>query len=154
LSATAAPTRHQAVQELAQRAGADDEPLLLELFSDPDPLVRELSLRALHAVAGARAAESLTTLLRDPEPNVRAAVLKQLAEEPSPGMVPKIAEYIAGEKDADVVVHAVRALRAAKGKASFEPLKGLLGHESWRVRAEVAEGLHEISNRSEVPGND
>src|SRR5262249_26965384 len=43
LAATAAAVRQQAVQELAQRVTAAETPLLLELFSNPDPLVRELS---------------------------------------------------------------------------------------------------------------
>ena len=151
LAAPAAATRHQAVQELAQRASEDEEPLLLELFSDPDPLVRELSLRALHQIAGPRAAEALTRLLRDPEPNVRAAVLKQLAEEPSAAMVPKLAEYVRTEKDADLVAHVARVLRASKGRASFEVLKELLQHESWRVRAEAAEAMQEIVSDRDGP---
>src|SRR5205807_3721070 len=51
LAATAAATRQQAAQELAARATAADGPLLLELFSNSDPQVRETSLRALHGLA-------------------------------------------------------------------------------------------------------
>ncbi len=148
LAATAVAVRHQAVQDLARRAGAAEEPLLLELFSDSDPLVRELSLRALHEVAGARASAGLIQLLADPEPNVRAAVLKQLAEQAAPGLVPRIADYVAQEKDADLVVHAVRFLRKTKGKAAMECLHKLLAHESWRVRAESAEALGECLDRN------
>ena len=46
LAATDSRERQQAAGELAQRATEQDQPLLLELFSDPDPLVREISLRA------------------------------------------------------------------------------------------------------------
>jgi HEAT repeat protein len=144
LAATNAAVRHQAAQELAGRAGAAEEPLLLELFASPDPLVRETALRALQEVAGPRATAALTGLLHDPEPNVRAAVLKQLAEQPSPGMAKAVAEYVAGEKDPDLLVHAVRALREAKADVAVECLKGLLTHKSWRVRAEAAEGLVKI----------
>lgn len=147
LASMRAATRHQAIQELARRATAAEEPLLLELFSNPDPLVREISLRALHDIAGPRATASLTRLLNDPEPNVRAAVLKQLAEQPAPAMVARIAEYVAGEKDPDLVGHAARVLRATKGKASIECLKTLLKHESWRVRAEATESLGECAGR-------
>jgi HEAT repeat protein len=147
LALTAAGPRQQAVQELATRAGAADEPLLLELFSNPDPLVRELSLRALKEVAGPRATPALTRLLTDPEPNVRAAVLKQLAEQPAPALAARIIEYAHGEKDNDLVVHAVRALKAAGGPVAKEGLKGLLKHESWQVRAEAAEGLAKSIDR-------
>src|SRR6185437_252943 len=75
--------------------------------------------------------------------NVRAAVLKQLAEKPSPNVVPKIAEFVAAEADVDLVVHAVRVLRSAGGDAAVEQLKGLLKHASWRVRAEAVEAIAE-----------
>jgi HEAT repeat protein len=154
LAATAAETRHQAVQELARRAGSGEEALLLELFSDPDPLVREISLGALHAIAGSNATAALVGLLADPDPNVRAAVLKQMAEKPSAGLVTKIAGYIATETDVDLVVHGVRALRAAKAKTAVEPLLKLLEHASWRVRAEAAESLHEIATNASSLGSE
>lgn len=141
LAASAPAPRQQAVQELAVRATAADEPLLLELFSNPDPLVRELSLRALKETAGAKAAGALLQLLADPEPNVRAAVLKQLAEQPAATLAPKLVEYIQGEKDADLLVHAVRALRGIPGRTAMEGLKGLRTHASWQVRAEAAEAI-------------
>jgi HEAT repeat protein len=151
LAATAAGTRHQAVQALTQQATAAEEPLLLELFSNPDPLVRELSLRALHAVAGRRAGAALTGLLRDPDPNVRAAVLKQLAERPSAGMVAKVVDYLGGESDPDLVVHGVRVLRNAKTAAAVGLLKKLLKHNSWRVRAEAVETLAELGEGHQNP---
>ncbi len=110
LAATDAAERHRAATELAERAKAADGPLLLELFSDPDPLVREIALRALRNVGGQEATDALVALLRDPEPNVRAAVLKELGENPSPRLAPQLAEYVETETDPDLIVHAVRAL--------------------------------------------
>ena len=148
LAATDVEVRHQAARELTERAGGGDEGLLLELFANPDSLVRELALRRLNALGGAGAAGALVGLLNDPEPNVRAAVLKQLAESPTPGMVAKVAKYVAEESDADLVVHAVRFLREAKGPAAFKTLIGLLEHDSWRVRAEAAEAVGKTINPS------
>ena len=148
LASTRQAVRHEAVQELARRATAAEEPLLLELFGNPDPFVRELSLRTLHAVGGRAAAGALARLLRDPDPNVRAAVLKQLAEKPSQTVVPKIAEFVAGEADVDLVVHAVRVLRAAGGEAAVGHLRSLLKHPSWRVRADAAEAISEVIGQS------
>ncbi len=147
LSATRAQTRHQAATELAKRATPQDAPLLLELFSDPDGLVREISLRALHAV-GENASDALIKLLADPEPNVRAAVLKQLAEKPSAKLVKPISTYVAKEGDPDLVVHAVRVLKAIQGKAALKALEPLLSHQSWRVRAESAEAIGDALKRS------
>lgn len=147
LAAADAETRFRAAEELMNRATPAEEPLLLELFSDPAPLVRELSLRALNLVGGANAHSALIRLLEDPEPNVRAAVLNQLAEKPSRTIVPRIAEYAAGESDPDLVVHAIRVLREAKGQTAAEALIKLLTHEAWQVRAEAAEGLGKFIDR-------
>jgi HEAT repeat protein len=141
LAATSAAVCQKAVQELAARATTAEEPLLLELFAHPDPLVRELSLRSLQASAGPRATEALTHLLGDPDPNVRAAVLKVFAEQPSPGMSTRIIAYVRGEKDADLVVHAVRALAGNQSPRVIDCLKDVLAHKSWRVRAEAADAL-------------
>lgn len=144
LAATDPTTRHAAAQELAARATAGDGPLLLELFSNPDALVREISLRALRSVGGASADEALLGLLQDPEPNVRAAVLKQLTEKPAPELIARVAEYAAGETDADLLVHAARVFRSSATEASIGALRKLLEHPNWRVRAEAAEAIGEI----------
>ena len=116
-------------------------PKLKLLFSDADPLVREISLRGLRQLGGEDATAALVRLLKDPEPNVRAAVLKQLAEEPSKEMLEKVAQYVKDEKDADLVVHAIRFLRSGEGPVVIKSLMLLLEHESWQVRAEAAEGI-------------
>jgi len=146
LSSMEVGTRHAAVDELVSRCGAADEPLLLELFSDPDGLVREIALRGLQKVGGSQVSSALIRLLQDPEPNVRAAVLKQMAESPSAKVVQHIAEYVVTEPDPDLVVHAIRVLRATKGKAAAECLMTLFRHPNWQVRAEAVEALGEIVN--------
>jgi HEAT repeat protein len=143
LAAIDVETRHRAAEELVERATPAEEPLLLELFSDPDAMVREISLRALRRASGSKVSGALARLLQDPEPNVRAAVLKQLAEDKSEAMLPKIAEYIAVEKDPDLLVHAIRVLRATPCSKSVDCLVSLLGHANWQVRAEAAEALGE-----------
>lgn len=134
--------RHEAAEQLAQRATSADEALLLYLFSDLDPLVREISLRALQRVSLDAGSGALAKLLDDPEPNVRAAVLKQLAEQPSRGIAAEIAQYAKREQDPDLVVHAVRVLKAAR---STSGLMDLLDHDSWQVRAEAAEALGSLA---------
>ena len=141
LSATDSRQRQKAADQLAKRATAVDQRLLLELFSDPDPLVREICLRGLQHIGGKEATAALVDLLADPEPNVRAAVLKQLEETPQPSMVPKVAAYLKAEKDPDLIVHAIRFLRASGGPEALKSLMPLLKHESWQVRAEAAAGI-------------
>ena len=146
--------RQKAATELSKRVTKEEEPLLLELFSDPAPLIRELSLRALKQVGGTNVNSALIGLLDDADPNVRAAVLTQLAQNPSTRIVPKIAEYVKTEEDPDLIVHAARLFREAKGKPAMDALVGLLDHESWQVRAEAVHGIGKIidadsSNRAQ-----
>ncbi|RCS54085.1 hypothetical protein DTL42_02735 [Bremerella cremea] len=137
-------TRRDAAEQLAGLATASELPLLLELFSDPDPLIREIALRGLQQSGGDEALELLVRLLKDPEPNVRAAVLKQLTERSSADLVDKVAAYIQEEEDADLLVHAIRYLREIKSEPSARAMLPLLEHEAWQVRAEAAEGLREM----------
>jgi HEAT repeat protein/thioredoxin-like negative regulator of GroEL len=141
LASADSATRHQAATELAEKASTGDEPLLLELFSDPDALVREISLRSLRNVSKGEPPLALVRLLDDPEPNVRAAVLKQLAEDPDAELIPSVSKYVLEEKDPDLVVHAIRVLKEVKTPSTRTTLMKLLSHESWQVRAEAAEAL-------------
>lgn len=153
LSATDSKLRRKAAEELAAKTDAQDRALLMELFSDADPLVREMGLRGLQNMGGSEAVAALTRLLDDPLPNVRAAVLKQLAEDPLPEMVPAVGEYLKREKDADLAVHAARFFEAAGGKEAVKNLLTLLHHPSWQVRAEAAEAVGKAveSGRQRIP---
>ncbi len=73
-------------------------------------------------------------------------MLKQLAENPEPGLIPRVAAFAKRETDADLVVHAVRFLKSAPGKGSRKALLELLKHPSWQVRAEAADALAEASS--------
>jgi HEAT repeat protein len=150
LAAVDPAVRHAALDELGQRPERKVD-LLLELFSDPDPMMREGSLRLLHASGGADSAAALVRLLNDPEANVRAAVLKQLSEKPRPEVVEPIALYVSTEKDADLIAHAVRVLRSIKNQQALNCLKTLLFHESWQVRAEVVEAIGEFTTSNSNP---
>jgi HEAT repeat protein len=136
--------RQRAAEELANLASAAEEPLLTELFSDPDPLVREISLRGLQHIGGKEANSAIVKLLADPEPNVRAAVLKQLEEAPDADMVPAVVEYLKTEKDPDLVVHGIRFLLESKQPKALKCLMSLLSHESWQVRSEAAAGIGKL----------
>lgn len=146
--------RQKAVEELVDRAGPSDQLLLRELFSDPNPLIREICLRGMRKIGG-KSQTLLLDLLADPDANVRAAVLKQLEENPVTGTSLtetslRIGEYVGSEKDADLVGHAVRVLktlRAQDDAVATRSLMGLLKHESWQVRAETAAALGENSER-------
>jgi thiol-disulfide isomerase/thioredoxin len=142
--------RRAAMKELIPLVTKSDEALLLELFSDPDPLIRELSLNGLSGIGAAQTDEALARLLDDPDPNVRAAVLKQLSQTPSPGMVVRISEYLAREQDSDLIVHGLGCLKESTSPQAIAALVRLAEHDAWQVRARVAELLKEI-DADEVP---
>jgi HEAT repeat protein/thioredoxin-related protein len=152
--------RQQAAEELVNLAAAPEQPLLTELFSDPDPLVREIALRGLQRIGGKEANAAIVKLLADPEPNVRAAVLKQLEESPDADMVPAVMNYLKIEKDPDLLVHGIRFLQESKNPDAVRCLMSLLGHESWQVRSEAAAGMGKLmentryGNLSEAAQND
>ena len=134
--------RVAAVHELSSRATSQDENLLAELVADPAPLVREISLGAMKRIGGARADGPLVKMLADPDLNVRAAVLKHLADTKSVTLVPVISNFIKTETDMDLVVHAVRCLREIPDAKATEVLLVLTEHSSWRVRAEAIESVN------------
>lgn len=144
LASTDSRVRRTAANELSKLVTKGDESLLAELLTHPDSLIRETSLRSLHAAGGSRANEELSKLLDDPEPNVRAAVLKLWGEKPSLKVTGRIAAYVGKEMDADLVVHAVRLLRAIRGQEAVDCLIGLLSHSSWQVRSEAIDAVGEI----------
>jgi HEAT repeat protein len=135
--------RRAATDELAQHVTADDLRLLVELFGDKDEFVRERSLKILRAVGGPETNKALMKLLQDPDSNVRAAVLKTLAEAPDPALAPDLVRYAASENDADLVVHTIHVLQDIPGETSANGLKDLLSHPQWRVRAEACEAIHQ-----------
>jgi hypothetical protein len=126
---------------LAQHAKSEDTGLLLELFKDEDPFVRERGLRALREIGGEQTDRALVQLLTDPNADVRAAVLKTLAENPDPAITPDLIKYVAVETDADLVVHCIRVLQGTSGDDALRCLKDLLSHSQWRVRAEACDAI-------------
>ena len=141
-------SRRNAVQGLIKRASLPDQTLLLELFADSDPLVRELSLKGLRQIGAKETNETLARLLNDPDANVRAAVLKQFAESEtkSTQIVTAVSKYLETETDADLIVHGLRFLKSATGDDAVNSVLRFVKHESWQVRAEAAETLGEFDS--------
>jgi len=139
-------SRRNAVQSLIGRVTLPDQTLLLELFADSDPLVRELSLKGLQQIGAKETNETMARLLKDPDANVRAAVLKQFAESKnrSTKMTKIVADYLDTETDADLIVHGLRFMREATSDTAVESVVKFVDHESWQVRSEVAESLGKI----------
>ena len=149
LASTDQTSKRNAAAALVDRATLLDQSLLLELFADSDPLVRELSLKGLNQVGAKETDAILAGLLNDPDPNVRVAVLKQFADSESTSMVPAVSKYLETEKDDALIVQALKYLKSVSESVSsadrvLAPVLRFTEHESWQVRAEVAETLGKI----------
>ena len=140
-----AETRRAAAAVLVQRAGELDQALLMELFADSDPLVRELALKGLNGLGSEDTEKAMVGLLKDPDPNVRAAVLKQFAESKTKSAVDAVAEYLKSETDSGLVVQAIRFMREVGSNTAVNAIVPFSTHENWQVRAELAESLGKIS---------
>jgi|GEM_PF-726166 len=144
--------RRAAVREVLNRVSSQDADLLLELFGDSDPLIREMSLKGLQKVGASQTDEALIRLLTDPDLNVRAAVLKLLAEQKPERMIPHVAVYLEKEQDSDLIVHGLRFFReTAKETQQLPVLIKLAGNSSWQVRAMVAEVLGQMGSNYNTP---
>ena len=139
-----AASRRSAAAVLVKRAQSVDQALLMELFADSDPLVRELALKGLNGLGSEDTEKAMVRLLKDPDPNVRAAVLKQFAESETQSAVDAVAEYLKTETDAGLVVQAIRFMREVGGSTAVNSIASFVNHESWQVRAELAESLGKI----------
>ena len=121
--------RQSAAEELANRAVADDQPLLLQLFSDPDPMVH--AIRFLVAARGQQAVKCLMSLLAHRQWQVRAEAAeslgKALEHNASLPMDLTADAYVAligllDDGDAFVVSRVVQGLAAVESDMAVEPL--------------------------------
>ena len=150
LASNDAKTRQKAAEELMEKMEQGDQPLLVELFANPDSMVREISLKGLQKLGTRDSLDALSRLLDDPEPNVRAAILKMAVESPTPAFVREVIKYLDKETDPDLLVHGIRVLKKGDGETTAKVLLKMIRHESWQVRAEAAEALESFcrSNHS------
>ena len=98
-------SHRQAASTLLEKAELVDEPLIDELSHDPEPLIRELAIRALARLQMLAGKDRVRQLLGDSDSNVRAAVLRALAEHPSDASVESLCTYLQHESNEDLLVH-------------------------------------------------
>ena len=126
LAVGSAGARSQALEDILKRNPLGLEALEKEALCDADPLFRETAAASTRSILGPEARAALVQLLKDPEANVRAIALRELASLPSKGTSEAIREYLASEKDPDMVGHAVRSLQEVQTPTSKEVLLSLI----------------------------
>ena len=142
-------THRQAAATILDSAQIIDQPLTDELVRDADPLIRELSVRALGRLGLLTSGDRIQHLLTDTSPNVRTAVLRALTEHPSEQAVEALCTYLQHETDEDLLVHGAKCLgQLARQPKALDTLALLARNSSWRVRATAVEAAGQtINNR-------
>jgi HEAT repeat protein len=151
-------SERQAATERLGAIGHDALGVLIELTSDPDPLVVESAIRALSGISGGDAVAALSTLLKSTDSNLRMTAAQALGRTKNPDAVKPL---LAAIHDSDEVVActALSAIEETQAADSYQPrqravpdeiisgLKSCLGDPRWRVRAAAAEVAGKLSAR-------
>jgi HEAT repeat protein/thioredoxin-related protein len=151
LAVGSAGARAQALQEILKHYPAGLEGLVREGVCDAEPLFREAATASVRSILGPDARDVLVGLLKDPEANVRTVALRELAGIPVKGTAEAIRDYLAGEKDPDMVGHAVRSLQEVPSATSKEVLRSLLESPHWAVRGAAIKALMEQKDVDSLP---
>ena len=117
--------RQQAAEELAKMAAPEDQPLLLELFSDPDPMVRETSLRGLQQIGGKGEVAIVTGSLTADNQNQWMKWMRKRVEEKYPEM------KIVTVKPSPFVHHAPRSVAEAVAVEAYNSKLNDLTRRQW-----------------------
>jgi HEAT repeat protein/thiol-disulfide isomerase/thioredoxin len=145
-------SHRQAASTVLEQVAIIDQPLIDELVSDADPLVRELAVRALGRLGLLTSGDRIQKLLADSSPNVRTAVLRALAEHPSDQAVEALCAYLQNETDEDLLVHGAKCLgQLARQPQAMDTLAQLARNASWRVRATAIEAAGQAIQNKPQP---
>lgn len=122
-------------------AGARAVPILQDLLSDENPLVRETACESLLRIAQGSGVVLLAPLLKsETDPNVLYAALRALAQTKSPRAVVALLPFLSHPNE-DLVVVALEGLAKLKYSALSPQLAPRLADPRWRVRVAALEAV-------------
>lgn len=125
---------------------------VVKALHDPEATVRLAAIDALVSMGANDAADEVLKLTSDEDPAVAAAAVEALgllgAE--SPEVVRRLLALLKS-RASDVLNAAMGALGRMKVVEAFEPIRDLLDHEAWQVRAGAIEALVRLRVREGVP---
>lgn len=135
LGSADAAVRRIAVIDLPYSDEEDDVvPLLVTALSDADAGVRAEAAKALEGYEEPEVLDGLVPLLKDPDAAVREAAGQSLAELKDPVSATALLPYLA---DPDCRAAALRAIKALRVDAAFEPALAALEDTNAAVRREA-----------------
>ncbi len=125
---------------------------ILHSLHDVDPTVRAAAIDALVGLGAKEAADEVLKLTGDPDPSVAAAAVEALGilGAQSDEVVKRLLGLLKSRAP-DVLNAAMGALGRMKATEAFEPIRGLLDHEAWQVRAGAIEALAALRVKEGIP---
>lgn len=142
--------RAQGYDYLAAYDGAEAvEEILKALGSEGNGAVIRHALRTLGLFGSDEASEALAEAVRKGRGDRQYFALLALEMQRGPGASQALLEALSN-KDTSVVAQAAIALGAKQVRDALAPLRDLLGHKEWQVRAAAARGLKNMAGP--IPG--
>ena len=135
-------THRAAAEKLIESSTQQDQMLIDELSSDPNPIIRELTIPKQQEFGALEDPDRLTRLLADKSPSVRTAILRELSENKNAKSIQILVDYIQKETDEDLLVYATKTLGTiGRKQAAQQALIQLTRNTSWRVRAAAIDAI-------------
>lgn len=113
--------------------------------------------RLLEAVSGPEVpteeevVASQVSLLESEDPKARLEALKQLSQFRRRDMVPRLISILETDTDRYVIATVVKLLGLTAGSEAIPAIRGFLGHEDARIRANCVEGLSTVDDDKVIP---
>ena len=142
--------RGEAMKALSGLSTGADLDMMLDLMSDPAPVIRGAARRALARIDPDTFFATLSGLDMDPDWTVRAAEAAALTLLPSPRAQARL-QVLLKDQDFRVVSAALTALASSKGSGAEAVLVQQLTAADFAVRAAAAAGLAELKASAAVP---
>lgn len=135
-------THRAAAEKLIESLTQQDQMMIDELSSDPNPIIRELTIPKQQEFGALEDPDRLTRLLADKSPSVRTAILRELSENKNAKSIQILVDYIQKETDEDLLVYATKTLGTiGRKQAAQQALIQLTRNTSWRVRAAAIDAI-------------
>jgi cyclophilin family peptidyl-prolyl cis-trans isomerase/HEAT repeat protein len=142
--------RAEAMNTLATAAGPESTDLMLDLISDPSPVIRAGAIRILGRLDPEALLVTLSGLDPDRDWSVRAAQATALAALPGQQGVQPLMGML-GERDQRVLPALMTAMVTARAPGVEKMLIQRLGEDDFTIRAAAAAALGELKSKEAVP---
>lgn len=147
--------RMDAALALGKQANGKDTPeqqqlvgtLARQLQSEPDPLVRDATIKAVARFKTPLAAQVLQAGLNDPDPIVRRRACREIGRRGDGAQAQALAAVVRADDDLDVRIEAVRALGSINAPETTTALVAALESDDPAVQFAGVESMRRVSGK-------